>query len=435
MTAFARARGAFSGWSSRALFLLACGALLPSPARADTITLLNGRVIEADRAWYEGEQLRYEKNGGIYGLPRSLVKNLEQKAPPDPSSDPDILKARERLAQGDPITATRLLRRAINRDPLSVPALQAMTEAYLALGDARAAQDSARKAVRLNERNPRSLALLGDALVALGDRATAEAEYRKSYQLHPDPEVRRKLGDTAPAPTGPSRGAQFRIQYDGGINEPLGSAVQKSMTEAYEEFGRRLQFTPEDPITIVLQTGAVLTGDRLPEWAAGINDGTIRVPVRGLDQPTPKLLSILRHELAHSFVAAKTGGNCPTWLHEGIAQWLEGGDPNRESATVAAAAREGRLIPLLSLEGPFQNLSEVDATLAYAESLSAIAHILAKRGEAGVVRLLSALGDRLPSEEALPVSLALSYPEFQKSWEDSLRAGNGAAANRSSSRP
>ena len=50
-------------------------------------------------------------------------------------------------------------------------------------------------------------------------------------------------------------------------------------------------------------------------------------------------------------------------------------------------------------------------------------------------RLLSALGDRLPSEEALPVSLALSYPEFQKSWEDSSRAGNGAAANRSSARP
>jgi hypothetical protein len=36
------------------------------------------------------------------------------------------------------------------------------------------------------------------------------------------------------------------------------------------------------------------------------------------------------------------------------------------------------------------------------------------------VRLINALGDRIPSEEALPVSLALSYPEFQKSWEDHL---------------
>jgi hypothetical protein len=87
---------------------------------------------------------------------------------------------------------------------------------------------------------------------------------------------------------------------------------------------------------------------------------------------------------------------------------------------LAKLAREGRLIPLLSLEGPFQNLSEADATLAYAESLSAVAYILRRRNEAGVVRLLLALGDRLPSEEALPVALALSYPEFQKSWEEHL---------------
>ena len=85
-----------------------------------------------------------------------------------------------------------------------------------------------------------------------------------------------------------------------------------------------------------------------------------------------------------------------------------------------ATARRGRLLPLLSLEAPFNALSEADATLAYAESLSAVAHVLRKRGEAGVVRLINALGDRLPSEEALPVSLALSYPEFQKSWEDHL---------------
>ena len=80
----------------------------------------------------------------------------------------------------------------------------------------------------------------------------------------------------------------------------------------------------------------------------------------------------------------------------------------------------GRLIPLLSLEAPFNALSEEDATSAYAESLSAVAHIIRKRGEAGVVRLINALGDRLPSEEALPVSLALSYSEFQKSWQDYL---------------
>jgi len=38
------------------------------------------------------------------------------------------------------------------------------------------------------------------------------------------------------------------------------------------------------------------------------------------------------------------------------------------------------------------------------------------------VRLLAALSDRLPSEEAMPVALALSYPEFQRSWEEYLKS-------------
>jgi hypothetical protein len=193
------------------------------------------------------------------------------------------------------------------------------------------------------------------------------------------------------------------------------------LNEAYAEYSKRLGSSPEKPVTVLLQTTEEFQEDgRTPGWAEGINDGTIRVPVRGLDKPSPNLVTVLRHELAHSFVADRTGGNCPTWLQEGISQWLEGGDPTRDDAKLVRPAREKRLHPLVTLEGPFSSLSESAAALAYAESLSAVAHILRKRGEAGVIRLLSALADGVDSEEALPVALALSYPEFQKSWEEYL---------------
>jgi len=275
--------------------------------------------------------------------------------------------------------------------------------------------------VRLDDNDPRSRALLGDALVALGDREGAEVQYRRSLLLRADPEVQRKLGDVSAAPARAGKGAQFRIRYDGGVNEPLGTAVLEALTEAYAEYAKRLGFHPDDPVTVVLQMSATFQQDaRTPEWAEGVNDGTIRVPVLGLDRPSPRLIQVLRHELAHSFIAARTGGNCPTWLQEGVSQWLEGGDPARDDAAVARATREGRLMPLLTLEAPFQSLPPFELQLAYAESLSAVAHVLRKRGEAGIVRLLAALSDRLPSEEALPVALALSYPEFQKSWEQHL---------------
>jgi tetratricopeptide (TPR) repeat protein len=391
-------------------------------ASADTITLTNGRVIQADRAWYEGNQLRYESNGGVYGLPRSLVKTLEQRRPAETGqNDPDVARARERLTAHDPVQATRLLRAAVARDPHSIAALHALAEAYLALGDERSAKETAERALRLDPRDARGRELLGDAMAALGDREGAEQEYRRSILIRPDSAVERKLQEVAPAPSKAGAGATFTLRYDGGVNQPMGSAVLETLTSAHAEYVRRFGFRPDGPIDVILETeAAFVEAERVPDWAAGVNDGAIHVAVRGLDKPTPRLIQLLRHELAHSFVAARTRGNCPTWLHEGIAQWMEGGDPGREDGVVSAAMKEGRVLPLLTLEAPFQTLPPTDVTLAYAESLSAVGHILRKRGEVGVVRLLSALGDGFPSEEALPVALALSYPEFQKSWEEAL---------------
>jgi tetratricopeptide (TPR) repeat protein len=390
-------------------------------ALADTIILKNSHRIEADRVWYDGAQLMYEKNGSVFGLPRSLVESVEQKAAPEPSADTDVVKGRERLKAKDYLGAIRFLKIALLRDPRSLPALHALSEAYLGLGDPRSAKDTAEKALRADERNPRSRELLGDALAELGDRAGAEEQYRNSLLLKPDPGVQRKLGDVAPPPVVQTRGPEFRIKYDGGVNEPLGVVVLQALTEAYKEYTTRLGFSPGDPVTVVLQTGTRLQESGVPEWAEGINDGTIRVPVQGLSAPTPRVIQVLRHELAHSFIAGRTAGNCPTWLQEGIAQWLEGGDPNREDAKLAPLARDHRLRSLLTLEAPFQSLSEGDAPLAYSESLSAVVHIARRRGEGGIGRLLAALGDRLPSEEALPVALAWSYPEFERDWEDYLR--------------
>lgn len=233
---------------------------------------------------------------------------------------------------------------------------------------------------------------------------------------------RGEIRATAPSASGPGGdGAQIRIRYEGGVNEPLGLAVVGIVEQAWSEHARRLSYEPQRSVTVELQTQAQFEERRVAPWAAGINDGTIRVPVQGLRSPTPALVRLLRHELAHSFVSFRTGGNCPTWLHEGIAQWLEGDAPERADAGLAAAAVAGTLIPLVRLERPFQGLAEADAALAYAESLSAVAHILRLAGEPGLVRLLAALGDQLPSEEALPVALALSYAELQVDWERQLR--------------
>jgi tetratricopeptide (TPR) repeat protein len=421
--------------------------LAAAPASTDTIVLTNGRVIDADRAWVEGSQVRYEKDGGTYGVPKSLVRELDQRAAPPKATDPDVKAAREILAI-DAAEAARLARRAVDRDPGSLAGLQTLAEALLALGDARGAKDQAIRALRVDDRNPRTRVLLGDALLSLGDDYGALEAYRLGLRLRPDPALERKVKElqgrllpVSPAPLSPAPAAPrapaagalpppgtFRLRYEGGANEALGAEALRILGAAHTEFEKRLGFSPDVPIDVVLHGAKAVQDPRAPTWAAGWSaEGAIQLPVLGLEKPDAAFARILRHELAHSFVTWRTGNNCPTWLQEGIAQWLEGGDPGRNDPGLAALARADQVPALVSLEGPFHAMPEAQAQVAYASSLSAVAHVMRKRGEGGVVRLVSALGDKLPSEEALPVALALSYPEFQASWTAALKMADKPA--------
>ena len=392
-------------------------------ARADTITLTNGRVIEADRAWIEGNQVRYERNGAVFGLPRSLVRSLDAQPSHSDSRDPDVLQARERFAAGDARSAVSFARTALGRDPRSIPALHALARALLLLGDAVGAVDALDRALRLDDRDPESHSLMGDALVAGRDPAGAADAYGRSLALRADPLVQARLEALAP-PQVPSRpmGAQFRLRFDGSVNEPLGTLVLGTLGEVQAEYARRLGFAPDGPVSVILQTDADFEDSPVPGWAGGVNDGTIRIPSRGIEGLSPRLVGLLRHELAHSFLAFRTRGNCPTWIQEGVAQWLEGRDPERADAAVAAALRAGGRVSLPALEGPFEALGTREATLAYAASLSGIVHLLRLGGEAGLGRLLTALGDGVPSEEALPSAVGLSYTELQQGWLERLRS-------------
>ena len=63
--------------------------LADGAASADTITLTNGRVIEADRTWYEGTQLRYmvQVQSSWFPLydrnPQTFVPNIFWAKPED----------------------------------------------------------------------------------------------------------------------------------------------------------------------------------------------------------------------------------------------------------------------------------------------------------------------------------------------------------------
>src|SRR5260370_27128360 len=124
-----------------------------------------------------------------------------------------------------------------------------------------------------------------------------------------------------------------------------------------------LNYTPPEPIGVILYTRQAFADiTRAPGWAGALNDGRIRVPVQGLTQLTPELSRVLKHELTHSFVRQKTHAPAPTWLQEGLAQWMEGKSSCGKSAVLLLVYDAKQAMSLSDLDGAWVRLpSEASA--------------------------------------------------------------------------
>ena len=158
--------------------------------------------------------------------------------------------------------------------------------------------------------------------------------------------------------------------------EPLRNSLKqvlKTLESEFEEISATLNYVPPEPIGVILYTNQTFMDiTRAPSWSGALNDGRIRVPVEGLTSMTDELARVLKHELTHSFVGQKTGGRCPVWLQEGIAQYMEGKRSRVNAGSLSAAYEHHMEFSLLSYETSWLNLPKDAASNAYAWSLAVV---------------------------------------------------------------
>jgi hypothetical protein len=119
-------------------------------------------------------------------------------------------------------------------------------------------------------------------------------------------------------------------------------------------------------------------------------------------------------------VTQKTRGRCPTWLQEGIAQWMEG-RRSGESASALVAAYDAKGAPsLANLEGSWMNFSGNAAAFAYAWSLAATESIIQAGGVSDISRLLDHIAVN-STEDALRETLRSGYAELDQQTATFLR--------------
>ncbi|NLI79648.1 MAG: tetratricopeptide repeat protein [Candidatus Riflebacteria bacterium] len=172
--------------------------------------------------------------------------------------------------------------------------------------------------------------------------------------------------------------------------------------EAHERGGEFLGVRPAQRVQVIVYAARDLhKAKALPEWAGGVYDGKIRLPVPSLTATPEQLTAAIAHEYCHHLVHVLTHGNCPTWLNEGLAQVMEGADPARARRLLARADGTLRLRPLGELAGSFAHApSREVAERLYAQSLLAVQTLLTAKGLPAMRDLLAGLGRQCPLEEA-----------------------------------
>ena len=117
----------------------------------------------------------------------------------------------------------------------------------------------------------------------------------------------------------------FELAYPEKFSEEWAEELVEQLENAYEDIGRKLNFYPEQKAQVLLfQTSDFKMVHDLPDWAGGVYDGKIKLPVP-LNSIPIALKGAIYHEYTHHVIYLITSGNCPIWFNEGLAQIFEKG--------------------------------------------------------------------------------------------------------------
>jgi tetratricopeptide (TPR) repeat protein len=448
-----------------------------STAAADTIVLKNGRRIVAENVTEDDTHVTYQTSAGEMSIPKSAVERVEhddftyrsetaRSAEPPISAPPlepvqgyeeeaaravhgdaidygyiahlesdartggrvavakvaaaHYAAAQFLLGKGETDAAIEQYRQALVFAPDDTGLLLNLAVLYLRASQFSRALDPLERARRVLPDSADVAKLMGWAYYGANKMNEAILEWTRAEHLRADPEVEQALAkarrdQSEEESYREGETAHFDLKYYGGAAPDLARQLLGVLEDDFRDLESELDYTPVESIPVILYTEQGFADiTRAPGWVGALNDGRLRIPVQGLTHVTPELAHVLKHELTHSFVGQKSHNRAPTWLQEGVAQWMEGRRSSSEAGALVEVAGRGGLPSLGGMDGSWMGLSSDAAAFAYGWSLAVVESMIDSGGITDVNRLLDHLASAPSTEIALKETLHLSYDDLNQ---------------------
>ena len=453
------------------VILLIAGCL--TTASAETIVLKNGKRIYADSVRQAATKVEYDIGDNTFIIPAHLVERVHEGgspviAPPPkpiaemlgdsalPSSqssallrngkpDPDYLEqidngndperaaaaynavGRWEAQYGTPAQALRYFERALSLAPQDASIRASYAALLVNQGRANEAISHAERAAQSAPNQPEVFMVLGYAYSSANRAKDAAKAWKRSVELRPDSNVQALL-DKAEKEATTSAGytqqdsTHFTIHYEGRrVSPEFTREIVSTLESHYGELTGAFGSSPRTDIAVYLYTEREFFDiTQAPSWISAVNDGKLRIPVDGLTSVTPRLSRVLKHELAHSFVASISHARCPTWLNEGLAQMLEPRSSAQYGAYLARLYMNKQQLPMSALQTSFMRLPDQQGATAYTQSLAAVEYINDTYGMSDLIRILERIGEGSSPEAALRSTIHSGYDQLEQELSEYL---------------
>jgi tetratricopeptide (TPR) repeat protein len=319
------------------------------------------------------------------------------------------------LRQGRADEAVLLFRQGLRQSPDAPALLRGLGLAAVHAGrgeDALAPLEAAARA----DTDAEVRLLLAHLYDRRDDASRALAHLAAVLDVDPSHEAARRLRDKVEREVRAEAGfrrevtASFLVKWHAGGDADTRRALLAGLTAARDRVVAHLGEAPRERVTVILYDAAQFQEVAgVHGWVTGLFDGKIRLPAGGTLPPRRELERTLAHEYAHAAIHDLARGRAPRWLHEGLAQVLEGATPD-------PMLRVPGRPTLAGLEELLGDADPARARTGYDVALWVVNDLLDRGGMPAMRRLMEHLGRGEPIAQAVPEVYGLPLAELEHQW-------------------
>ncbi len=285
------------------------------------------------------------------------------------------------------------------------------------------------QAIGVNPQSANLHSLLGQAYYAEGRMAEAVDALTRAISLGAEDEVGKLLQKVQAEwlleqNMGQESRGHFQLSFvDGEQGDALAPRVLETLEDAYSELGSQLTYFPDIRVPVLLyQQKDFSAVTNSPDWAGGVYDGKIRLPLGGMYRMSDQLAAVLYHEYMHVLVHFMANRRAPVWLNEGLAEMAGRRLFSPPGFHLQLAGQDGELLDWDTLAKPFSNLPAEQVMLAYEQSHSLVSFMVNRYGWHKISELLASIGRQVPWREAVAAvyqDYGLDWPTILREWQAS----------------